>query len=591
MKSKCREIFWELWSFLDIFVIILVPILCLPLIIIIPTSESYCGYILIVMSFYWVFECMPIAVTALIPLALFPVFGIMDGGATASMYFKDTSALLLGGIMMAIAIEHWNLHRRIALSVLMISGTKQRWLLLSFMLVTWFLSAWMSNTATTAMMLPIAQAVLVRLSEINTLQKEEYTKESHHIEMGDVYDDTTGTEYIVKNDTEQQNGSSNTLQDNTSHFLIREEKATDAEIKIEDDSNGLQLSEDYRLFGKALMLVICYAANVGGTATLIGTSPQLILLSNLDERFDDHPLNFLSWFIFSFPSSFLFIFITWFWLLFMYLDLCPWRKSGLASCSCSCKTNEEEILIKKIIREDFKNLGPFSWAELCVLTLFVTLCVAWITRDIGGYGWTDLFPEEIHSTDTSKTASKSSLLTWKIVNEKMQWDVFLLLGGGFALAEGMEVSGLSQWIGDQLSSLGSLEDWVIVLVCSTLVCFFTEVTSNAAVATIFIPIIGALAGSICLHPLYVLMPCAILISYAFMLPVATAPNAMAFANGLLTIPDMAITGFGLNILGILWINLWVNSYGRGLFDLDEYPDWAKTDNTTCADTTVNVTLL
>nr|XP_006821111.1 PREDICTED: solute carrier family 13 member 5-like [Saccoglossus kowalevskii] len=571
------------------------------------------------MSFYWVFECMPIAVTSLIPLALFPVFGIMDGGATASMYFKDTSALLLGGIMMAIAIEHWNLHRRIALSVLMISGTKKRWLLLSFMLVTWFLSAWMSNTATTAMMLPIAQAVLVRLSEINTLPKEEYTKESHHIEMGDVYDDATGTEYIVKNDTEQQNGSSNTLQDNTSNVLILEEKAPDAEIKIEDDSNGLQLSEDYRLFGKALMLAICYAANVGGTATLIGTSPQLILLSNLDERFDDHPLNFLSWFIFSFPSSFLFIFIAWFWLLFMYLDLCPWRKSGLASCSCSCKTTEEEILIKKVIRDDFKNLGPFSWAELCVLTLFVTLCVAWITRDIGGYGWTNLFPEDYVTDatpaifmaivlfcfpcafpsffgfrtkeDTSKTAPKVSLLNWKVVNEKMPWGLYLLLGGGFALAEGMEVSGLSQWIGDQLSSLGSLEDWVIVLVCSTLVCFFTEVTSNTAVATIFIPIIGALAGSICLHPLYVLMPCAILISYAFMLPVATAPNAMVFANGLLTIPDMAITGLGLNILGILWINFWVNSYGRALFDLDEYPDWAKTDNTTCADTTVNVTLI
>ncbi|XP_077868541.1 solute carrier family 13 member 2-like [Saccoglossus kowalevskii] len=207
----------------------------------------------------------------------------MDGGATASMYFKDTSALLLGGIMMAIAIEHWNLHRRIALSVLMISGTKQRWLLLSFMLVTWFLSAWMSNTATAAMMLPIAQAVLVRLSELNTLPKEEYTKESHHIEMGDVYDDTTGTEYIAKNDTEQQNGSTITLQDNTPHVLILEKKATDSEIKIDNDSNGLHLSEDYRLFGKALMFAICYAANVGGTATLIGTSSQLILLSNLDE--------------------------------------------------------------------------------------------------------------------------------------------------------------------------------------------------------------------------------------------------------------------------------------------------------------------
>ncbi|XP_006821113.1 solute carrier family 13 member 2-like [Saccoglossus kowalevskii] len=525
MGSNCKQLLWKVWSFKDIIALLTIPLLCLPLIIVIPTPESYCGYVLIVMSLYWIFECVHISVTSLIPLVLFPTFGILEGGATASMYFKDITVLIFGATCMALAIEHWNLHRRIALSVLVVSGTKLRWLLLSFMLITWFLSAWMSNTATTAMMLPLAQSVLARLSEIKT---SEMPSNSHQNKKDSCDNSEIGD--VITNVHQE------TSEKRPSRLNRKVSKTTP-----ENEPIGLQVAEEYRLFGKALTLAICYSASIGGTATLIGSSPQLILYGQMND-----------------------------------------------------------------------------WAELSVLTMFVSLCLLWISRNIGGYGWTMLFPEDYVTDatpaifmafvlfcfpsefpgffrlrtkeDTPPTTPKPSLLNWQVVHKKMPWSLFLLIGGGYALAEGMEVTGLSRWIGDQLSSLGFLSDWTIVLICSTLACFFTEVTSNTAVATIFLPIIGPLAESICLSPLYVLMPCYILISYAFMLPVATAPNAMAFANGLLTIPDMAFTGLGLSILGIAWINLWVNSVGNVLFDLDEYPDWAKTDNTTCFDTTMNISL-
>ncbi|XP_077868538.1 Na(+)/citrate cotransporter-like [Saccoglossus kowalevskii] len=609
MGSNCKQIFWELWSFMDIFVILFIPILCLPLIIAVPTSESYCGYVLLVMALYWVFECMPISVTSLIPLALFPVFGIMDGGATASMYFKDTSALLLGGIMMAIAIENWNLHRRIALGVLMISGTKPRWLLLGFMLVTWFLSMWISNSATTSMMLPIAQAVLVRLSEIKEENKEKLRElESHHIDIDLSDEDNGAVAYVVDNGTMDTKPGNDSLHKDVTVTENRNE------VKETDNADDFSISEEYKLMGKALMLAICYSSSIGGTCTLIGTPPNLILLGQLDDRYPDHPLNFLSWFVFSFPSSLVFIFLAWLWLLATFLELNPCRESGCRSCSCSCETSEEETIIKNVLKNEYEKLGAWSWAELSVLTMFVALCLFWISRDIGGYGWCMLFPEDYITDatpaifmsivlfcfpsefpnfyflrtkeDSPPSKPRTSLLNWQVVNKKMPWSLFLLLGGGFALAEGMEMSGLSQWIGDLLTALDGLSDWVIVLICGAVACFFTEITSNTAVATILIPILISLAETTCINPLYITVPCTILVSYAFMLPVATAPNAMVFSNGLLTIPDMALTGFFLSVFGIIWITFWVNSWGNLFEDIDTYPEWAMLDNTTCVDSAI-----
>ncbi|XP_077995947.1 Na(+)/citrate cotransporter-like [Glandiceps talaboti] len=647
MGSSCKQVTCELWSFYTIIVVILTPLLCLPMIIVIPTQESYCGYVLIVMTLYWVFEAIPMAATSLIPLVLFPFLGVMTASQTAVNYFKDTSALLMGGLLMAIAIETWNLHKRIALAVLMVCGTKPRWLLLGFMSVTWFLSMWISNTATTSMMLPIAQAVLLRLSQKLTPEDEESihppshdTVNSNHVDVivndadyvkcevqavsetpgkddgacvpnGVVHDVTMITNNEKANHKEHTRDLDNLIQEDC------EIEETTGEKKKE--TNDSEISEEYRPMAKAFMLSICYSASIGGTGTLIGTTPQLVLLGQLDDRYGsgEHPLNFLSWMIFSLPAAVVFLIIAWLWLLFLYLDLNPktWRKDGKCAWSCSCTTTEEEKIVKNVIKNEYKKLGPWTWAEMSTLVLFMTLCVLWIFRDIGGYGWAALFTEGYISDatpailiglilffypaefpnfygfrvkeDTSPIGPKPCLLNWPVVQKKMPWVLFLLLGGGFALAEGCEVSGLSEWIGEQLSALDYLSDAVIVVICTTVICFFTEVTSNTAVSTIFLPILLALADKICMNPMYISIPSTVLVTYAFMLPVATAPNAMVFANGQLTIPDMVVAGFGLSCIGILWINLWTNTYGASIFDMNTYPDWAKADNTTC---TVNETI-
>ncbi|XP_070573701.1 Na(+)/citrate cotransporter-like [Ptychodera flava] len=408
------------------------------------------------------------------------------------------------------------------------------------------------------------------------------------------------------------------------HIIGVDSVSNDGEEKEADEDleNNFEVADEYKGMSKGMMLCVAYAANIGGTASLIGTTPNLVLVGVLDDRYgQEHPINFLSWMLYSLPAAIVFLIIAWVWLLCVYLDLNPrnWWKDGkcACSCSCTCKKTEEEKVVSKVIKDEYKKLGPWTWAEISVLVHFVTLACLWVFRDIGGYGWGVLFrdgyvtdstpailmasllfcaPSECPSyfccrpkEDDSPSGSKPSLLNWPAVHKNLPWGLILLLGGGYALAEGCEVSGLSQWIGEQLTVLDYLEVWVLVLVCTTVVCFFTEVTSNTAIATIFLPILAALADELCINPLYIMVPCTVVVTYAFMLPVATPPNAIAFSYGQLTIPDMASVGCMLNCLGIIWANIWVNTYGMALFDLSSYPEWADSENSTCYEEFINAT--
>ncbi|XP_070572654.1 Na(+)/citrate cotransporter-like isoform X2 [Ptychodera flava] len=613
MAYTAKQVLLELWAYHATLIVILAPLLALPLPLVIEGTESRAAYVLIVMGVYWVTEALPLPVTALLPLVLFPLMGVMTAGSTAIVYLKDTNALFIGGLIVAVAIEHCNLHKRIALRVLLVVGSSVRWLMLGFMIPTAFLSMFISNTATTAMMTPIAQAVLSQLVKPS----------DSHDDEGDGTDNLAFVMDASKTEEqlEDQEGEQNTTIDsdvNTVDIHTKDEENAVPSVKANGDPKSTEiskkeapqriafddLSESDKKMSKALILCVAYAANIGGTATLIGTGTNLILTGVIEGRYGSKTgVDFASWFIYAFPGMVIFELFAWLWLQFWYLGC-----RGNCCTGCPCGKGGEGGA-KAIIREQYRALGPMSWAEGSVLIHFTVLAILWMSRDISGYGWGNLFEDGYVSDataaifiavllfifpaekpnflccrrkcDKSPIGPRKALLDWKTVHHGLPWGIVLLLGGGFALAEGCQVSGLSQWIGDQLAVLDSLPAEVIILIATTTVCFFTEVTSNVAIATIFLPILGQLGESICVNPLYLMIPSTIVCSYAFMLPVATPPNAIVFSYGQLTVPDLVKVGFFMNIIGILLVNLFINTYGDVIFDVKTFPSWALAVNSTC----------
>ena len=460
---------------------------------------TYTAAIAILMALWWITEAIPLAVTALIPLVLFPAFGVMDGKAVSGEYVNHIIFIFIGGFMVALAMEKWNLHKRIALKILMLFPIQPRFILLGFMVATAFLSMWISNTATTMMMIPIAIAVVVKLEEI----------------MGD---------------------------------------------------------EKVQRFSIGLFLGIAYSASVGGIATLIGTPPNLVLLRVYSTTFPNEPaISFAKWFFFALPVSIVFLFIVW----------------GILSWFF-CREKGMEI-DKQVFVGQYKALGKISYEEKIVLVDFLVLLVLWIFRAdirIGEFvipGWSGLFPEAKFINDgtvaiamatilflipSSKgTGEKPSrVLDWETV-ARLPWGIVLLFGGGFALASGFKQSGLSAYMGDHLVGLGSLHPILIILCICFLVTFLTELTSNLATAQILLPILAALAVSIKVNPLLLMIPGILSCSCAFMLPVATPPNAIVFGTGRLKVSDMSRVGIILNLTGILVITAAVMTLGKGIFKL------------------------
>ncbi|XP_076607142.1 solute carrier family 13 member 2 [Chaetodon auriga] len=578
-----------LWYHRNYIIILVTPLVFLPLVFVYPTSEMKCGYAIILMALFWCTECMPLAVTALMPIILFPMMGIMKAEAVSIQYLKDSNMLFIGGLLVAIAVEHWNLHKRIALGVLLLIGVRPSLLLMGFMIVSAFLSMWISNTATTAMMLPIANAVLQQLkateARADERDLEAAAAENHTFEL----EDSPGKQDITDD---------------------KQPEVEDTESEHKERLDSLQESKrnaidaKYNLLTKGMSLSVCYSASIGGTATLTGTTPNIILQGQVDLLYPGNGgvINFATWFGFAFPNMVLMLILTWFWLQAIFLGFNFKQTFGCGGKS----TRDKEAYA--VMREEYRKLGGMKFAEVAVLIIFILLVILWFTRSPGFIpGWAEVlftYDGSVFVSDGTIAIFMSmlffvipsrlpkcgsygyneagklvkaprTLLNWQVVHERMPWNIILLLGGGFALAEASEESGLSKWLGDRLAPLESIPPYAISLILSLLVATFTECSSNTATTTLFLPILGSMATAIKIHPLYVMLPCTIAASLAFMLPVATPPNAIAFSFGNLKVVDMVRAGFILNIIGILTVNLGINTWGYAMFDMGTFPEWAN----------------
>ncbi|NXP90067.1 S13A2 protein, partial [Passerina amoena] len=472
-------------------------------------------------------------------------------------------------------------------------------LLMGFMVVTAFLSMWISNTATTAMMVPISQAVMEQLHKSEaesgtTGQGSEHTNKAFELQ-----EKSPDSSKEPEEKGERVGGG----------FFFR---VMEDELSSDERKRNEELEKKHLKLSKGMSLCICYSSSIGGIATLTGTTPNLVLQGQVNDIYADNGgiINFASWFSFAFPTMLVLLILAWVWLQILYLGF-NFKKNFGCGVSAAAKAKEKQAY--EIIKEESKKLGRMSFAEIEVSILFALLVVLWFTREPGFIpGWatvlfnkdntsyvTDatvalfisillfILPSGISNQDReqeqtggrAKFRAPPPLLDWKVVQEKMPWNIVFLLGGGFALAKGSEESGLSAWLGTKLTPLQSIPPPAIAFLLCLLIATFTECTSNVATTTLFLPILASMAEAICLNPLYVMLPCTLSASLAFMLPVATPPNAIVFSYGQLRVMDMAKAGFVLNILGVLTITLAINTWASSLFQLQSFPSWANRTGT------------
>lgn len=568
----------------NILIVGLTPLILSPILFALGGQESSCAYVIMIMAVFWVTEALPISVTALLPVFMFPLAGVLSAKEVGKVFFNDTTLMFIGGMIVAIAIEQWNIHKRIALVLLLILGSKPVWLMLGLMVPTWFLSMWISNTATTSMMLPIVNAILLQLKQPQD-EKTSEEEEVLSIEMEDFkVVDVTPHGHVKEHHAKHH------VNNNTSASV---DGMTETKL-LENENEGKEDTEDpeWSRLAKALSLCIAYAANIGGTGSMIGSTPNLVLKGQIEKVYEklgkESRLTFTSWLGFGVPTSLVIMLLAWLWLQTFYLRCSIWTSI--------CRKGAENATsrIKEVIREQYKKLGPVSFGQVAVIIHFLALALLWITRDFGGsYGWAHVFKDKFirdsvpgvlvgcslfifpssvfkifSSDEAERKCGAKPLLSWKIFSTKMPWGIIFLLGGGYSMAKASQASGLSAWISSQLNALHHLQSVSLVLSICFIMAAVTEVTSNAATCALFLPILGDLAITINVDPLYVMLPAAIASSFAFMLPVATPPNAVIFSYGYIKVIDMVKCGFVLNIIGVLVLIASTETLGRAIFGFE-----------------------
>jgi sodium-dependent dicarboxylate transporter 2/3/5 len=471
-------------------------------------NASRMAAVALLMAVWWVSDCIPLFATALLPLILFPILGIMTGRETAPIYFNNIIILFIGGFMIALTMEKWNLHRRIALAIIHAVGGGPARIVLGFMIAAAFLSMWISNTATAVMMVPIGLAMILQI-------EDEFGKERAHS------------------------------------------------------------------FSVALMLGIAYSCSVGGLMTLVGTPPNLSFIRIFEILFPEAPaISFGQWMIMALPLGLIMMTIAWVLITKVFY-----------------RAPSDLTVDRAVVEAERAALGAVTFEETVVLGVFAATAILWVFRvdlQLGLFtipGWSRLLPFQGMIDDGTVAITMAMILFFVPTRDRskgfnrimeaeviprLPWNIVLLFGGGFALAAGFQRTGLAQLLGDQFEVLSSLPTFAMILLVCLMITFLTELTSNTATTEMILPILAAIAVATETHPLILMIPATLSASCAFMMPVATPPNAIVFGSGRLTVGEMARVGIVLNLIGALVIAGIVYTVGGLVFDIDPsvLPEWA-----------------
>jgi sodium-dependent dicarboxylate transporter 2/3/5 len=443
-------------------------------------EAKYAGAVALFMAFWWITEAIPIYATALVPMALFPLLGVLPAKETAVNYGHDLVLMMISGFFLAKAIESQNLHKRIALVLMRALGTSRPQILLSVMLATAFLSMWIANITAALMMLPIGLAIITR-----------------------------------------------------------------------EEAMGSSASK----FGAALMLGIAYSASIGGTGTLIGSPTNLILPGVMNKMFDAAPaISFYGWLKIGMPIIIIFLPGIWYFLVKFF------RIRG------AIPGNREVIL------NELKDLGKMSTGEKRVLGIFIMTALGWIFREgliIDTFvipGWSKLLGLGDYASDSTvgmlavlllfmiPGGNGRRLLDWKTANQ-IPWGVAIIVGGGYALAEGFKASGLAGWMGEELAFVSGFPTLVVMFIVVGVILLFTEMNSNTATTNIFLPVLATMSVAGGVNPLLLMVPATFAASFVFIMPAGTGPNTVIFASNKITVPEMARCGIWLKLISMILLPL------------------------------------
>ena len=458
-----------------------------------PEGLSKAGWltagVALLMTIWWITEAIPIYLTGIIPLILFPIFNISDLKLVASSYAHPLVLLFLGGFIIASAMEACGLHKRIALNILSLSGTSPSKIIAGFMIATAFISMWVSNTASTIMMLPIAVSVITIFSNQPNIRNE--------------------------------------------NFAI------------------------------PLLLAIAYSASIGGASTLIGTPTNIMLSSILSDSYK-YEISFLDWLLIGLPVAIFLLPTVWFFLTNIIFNVSKKKSNAL----------------ERTIQEMKGEIGGPSFTEKIVAVIFFLTAALWVLRR----SLNEIFNLNLNDTSIGllgalllfliPTSKTTRACNWETAN-KIPWGILLLVGGGIALSKAFNSSGLAMWIGEFSNYFYGYNIYLLIFIAVALIIYLTELNSNTATVATFMPILIIFAVSINQNPLFFVIPATIAASCAFMLPIATPPNAVVFGSGKISIKDMIKAGFLLNIISVVVVTIISIIFIKLVFDaqIGELPNW------------------